>query len=136
MTFHPFQRAILRRSTNEYACLLAPNAQLHSPVLHLPFAGAATVAAMLPVLRANFTELVYTDTFEAPATRAAIFRGQIAARDAEGLLLLRLDGDDLVEHVTVMLRPMSVGQALAQAMATKIERLPDNTYRLRSASNA
>lgn len=136
MNLHPFQTALLEQRGEGLTDLLAPTAQLHSPVLHLPFVGRDTVAAMLPVLRGNFSKVVYTDSFEAPATRAVVFRANIAGLAAEGFQLLRLDGEGLVEHVTVMLRPMSATRALAEAMSTKVERLPDDTYRLRAAARA
>jgi hypothetical protein len=118
---------------SEYAGLLVPDVQLHSPVLHAPFVGRDTVEPLLPVLRGCFTDLVYTDELRAPGTLALVCRARIDGLEAEGVQLLRLDGAGLVEDITVLLRPIRASMALSRAMEPRIAKQDDGTWGLRDA---
>ncbi len=132
MNSHPFQTAMLEQRVGTGEALLAQSVQLHSPVLHHALVGRELVAPLLGELRACFTEPVFTDTLEAPGTLGLVFRAKIADLDAEGLQLLRFDGDGLIEDITVMLRPIRAALALAQAMGPVLGRQPDGSYALRT----
>jgi hypothetical protein len=128
---HPFQAAM--ESAGEYAGLLAPDVQLHSPVLHAPFVGRDTVEPLLPVLRGCFTDPEYTDELHAPGTLGLVFRARIDGLDAEGVQVLRLDDDGLVEDITVLLRPIRAAMALSQAMGPRVAKQDDGTWGLADA---
>lgn len=128
MALHPFQNAILHRHIDSLTELTSSDVQLHSPVLHHPIVGRDTVVPLLGELRNCFSGISYTDSLAAPLTLGLIFRATITDLDAEGLQLLRFDADGLIEHITVMLRPLRVAMALSAAMAPKMRRLPDGSY--------
>lgn len=131
-TTHRFAGA-MRESGDEhaYAPLLTPTVQLHSPVLHLPFDGRDTVAPLLPHLRACFTELVYTNRLEAPGLVALLADARISGLEAQGVQVLRLTDDGLIDDVAVYLRPIRAAMALGELMGPKVVRLANRTYGLR-----
>jgi hypothetical protein len=131
-TTHRFADA-MRDSGDEhvYARLLTPTVQLHSPVLHLPFDGRETVAPLLPHLRACFTDLVYTNRLEAPGLVTLLADGRIGGLDAQGVQVLRLSDDGLIDDIAVYLRPIRAAMALGELMGPKVVRLPNRTYGLR-----
>lgn len=129
---HRFQDA-MRGSGDEhtYAPLLTPTVQLHSPVLHLPFDGRDTVAPLLPHLRGCFTDLVYTDRLETPGLAALLADACISGLVAQGVQVLRLTEDGLIDDIAVYLRPIKAAMALGELMGSKVVRLPNRTYGLR-----
>lgn len=129
---HPFVAAIENADDSAYFDLLAPEAVLHSPVLHSPFVGRDTVAPLLTMLRACFSDVRYTDHLSADRTLGLVFKATISGRDAEGVQLLRLDDEGKIVDLTVFLRPIRAGMALSELMGPKIEKLHDGTYGLRA----
>jgi hypothetical protein len=116
---------------HDYAPLLTPSVQLHSPVLHLPFDGRDTVAPLLPHLRACFTDLVYTNRLEVPGLVALLADARISGLDAQGVQVLRIAEDGLIDDIAVYLRPIRAAMALGELMGPKVVRLPNRTYGLR-----
>ena len=114
-----------------YAPLLTPTVQLHSPVLHLPFDGRDTVAPLLPHLRACFTDLDYTDRLERVGLVTLLATARINGLDAQGVQVLRLTDDGLIDDIAVYLRPIRAAMALGELMGPKVVRLPNRTYGLR-----
>ena len=118
----------VRALKTAYFDLLAPKVVLHSPVLHSPFAGRETVAPLLGLLRACFTETTYTDELSATNVLGLVFRAKIAGLQAEGIQLLRFDREGRIIDFTAMLRPIRAAMALSEAMGPQIQKLPDGTY--------
>lgn len=129
---HPFATAIENADDDAYFDLLAPEAVLHSPVLHSPFVGRPTVAPLLALLRACFSNVRFTDELRGEGTIALVFRADISGRQAEGTQVLRLDDAGRIVDLTVFLRPIRAGLALSELMGPKIEKLEDGTYGLRT----
>ncbi|WP_422745452.1 nuclear transport factor 2 family protein [Mycobacterium sp. WMMD1722] len=127
---HPFAEAIENADDDAYFDLLAPEAVLHSPVLHSPFVGRPTVAPLLALLRACFSNVRFTDEMHAEGTVALVFKADIAGRQAEGTQVLRLDDAGRIVDLTVFLRPIRAGMALSELMGSKIQKLDDGTYGL------
>jgi hypothetical protein len=132
---HPFEVAIANADDDAYVDLLAPRAVLHSPVLHSPFVGRQTVAPLLSLLRACFSNVRFTDRLAADDTLGLVFRATISGLDAEGTQILRFDDDGRIVDLTVFLRPIRAGMALSELMGPRIEKLDDGTYGLRAAQD-
>jgi len=130
---HPFAVAIENADDGAYFDLLAPEAVLHSPVLHSPFVGRPTVAPLLALLRACFSNVRFTDELHGEGKIALFFGADISGRQAEGAQILRLDGAGRIVDLTVFLRPIQAGMALSELMGPKIQKLEDGTYGLRPA---
>lgn len=132
---HPFRVAIENADDSAYFDLLAPEAVLHSPVLHSPFVGRPTVAPLLALLRGCFSNVRFTDQLSAERTLALVFRATISGLDAEGTQLLRFDDRGKIIDLTVFLRPIRAGMALSELMGPRIEKLDDGTYGVRASHN-
>jgi SnoaL-like domain len=101
--------------------LFAPEIVFHSPATFHPFVGRETVTNLLRIVADTFEDFRYTDQLEAGDVHALIFRAAIDGREIEGIDLLRLDQDGLIEDFTVMLRPISGLLPFAQAMGEKVQ---------------
>jgi hypothetical protein len=130
---HPFVVS-MENADDGYVELLAPEAVLHSPVLHSPFVGRSTVAPLLALLRACFSNVRFTDEIHGDGKMALVFRASISGLDAAGTQLLRFDGDGKIVDLTVFLRPIRAGIALSELMGPKIQKLEDGTYGLRAVT--
>jgi hypothetical protein len=114
-----FRAAVERTDIEAVRELLAPDIVFHSPVTFHPFVGRDTVMALLTLVSQTFEDFRYTDELETDGAHALIFRASIAGKELEGIDLLRLDDDGLIEDFTVMLRPLSGLIPFAQAMGEK-----------------
>jgi hypothetical protein len=101
--------------------LFAPGIIFHSPATFHPFIGRETVTALLTIVADTFEDFRYTDQLEAGDAHALIFRASIDGREIEGIDLIRLDSEGLIEDFTVMLRPISGLLPFAQAMGEKVQ---------------
>jgi limonene-1,2-epoxide hydrolase len=104
------------------ACL-APDVTFNSPVAHTPFEGAETVGAVLRAVSETFEDFEYTDELADGDTHALVFRARVGDKRLEGLDLLRMNEDGLIENLTVMVRPASGLMALGAAMGPKVQHL-------------
>jgi len=101
--------------------LFSPGIVFHSPVTFHPFIGRETVTALLEIVADTFEDFRYTDEIETGDVHGLIFRASIDGRELEGIDLLRVGEDGLIEDFTVMIRPMSGLIPFAQAMGEKVQ---------------
>jgi hypothetical protein len=119
-----FRAAVEARDIDAMVDALAPDVQFHSPVAHTPFAGREAVRVLFTALLETFENFEYTDELEAgDGTHALIFRAYVGDKQLQGLDLMRLNDEGLIQEFTVMIRPASGLMALGQAMAPKVETL-------------
>lgn len=102
---------------------LAPDVVFNSPVAHKPFEGREAVGAVLRAVSETFEDFEYTDELSSGQTHALVFRARVGDKQLQGLDLLRMNADGLIEDFTVMVRPASGLMALGQAMGPKVEHL-------------
>jgi SnoaL-like domain len=115
-----FREAVENKDISAATELFSPDIVFHSPATFHPFVGLETVTELLSIVEATFEDFRYTDQLEAGDVQALIFRASIDGRELEGIDLLRLDADGLIEDFTVMLRPISRLLPFAQAMGEKV----------------
>jgi hypothetical protein len=120
---HAFRAAVEAGDHAAMVATLADDIEFHSPVAHRPFVGREAAAGVLAAVMSTLTALRYTDELEAGGTTALVFRARIGTKDVEGLDLLRTNDDGLIDHFTVMMRPLSAIVAMGEAMAPKVEGL-------------
>jgi hypothetical protein len=120
---HAFRAAVEARDHAAMVDAMAPGIRFHSPVAHKPFAGREAVAGLFGALLDTFEDFEYTHELRDGDTIALVFGARVGDRRLQGLDLLELDGDGLVERFTVMIRPLSAIVALGEAMAPKVEGL-------------
>jgi hypothetical protein len=118
-----FKEAVEARDFDAAIECLAPDVTFNSPVAHKPFEGKEAVAGVLRAVSETFEDFHYTDQLEDGNTHALVFRARVGDKELEGLDLLRMNDDGLIENFTVMVRPASGLMALGQAMAPKVATL-------------
>jgi hypothetical protein len=100
---------------------LAENVVFHSPVTFRAFEGRDATAFVLAAVMRVFSSFRYTDQLEAgDSVHALVFRADVGDREVEGIDLLRVNDDDLVDNFTVFVRPLSGLNALAARMAEEL----------------
>jgi hypothetical protein len=103
---------------------LASDVSFNSPVAFKPFEGKDTVAEVLRAVSQTFEDFRYTDELaQGDGTHALIFRARVGDKELEGIDLLRMNDDGLIEDFTVMVRPASGLMALGEAMGPKVAAL-------------
>lgn len=115
-----FRRAVEARDLAALTELLAPDVEFRSPVSHKPYHGREVVGFILATVAQVFGELTYVDVLEHAGHSMLRFKVRIGARDGEGVDLIELNGEGLVQRLTVMIRPLSALQALAEAMGARL----------------
>jgi hypothetical protein len=115
-----FRIAVEARDLEGMVALLAPDAVLHSPVTYKPFEGREAIAILLGVLLEVFEDFTYTDEMDGEGLESLLFRAHIGDRHVEGIDIIRTGREGLIEDFTVMVRPMSGVQALAEAVGARL----------------
>jgi SnoaL-like domain len=118
-----FERAVEAHDVDALTDALAEDVLFRSPVVYRPYEGREVVATILSAVARVFEDFEYVQRFESGDRAALIFKARVGEREVDGLDLLRLDGDGKVSELTVMVRPMSGVQALAESMGEELERL-------------
>lgn len=118
-----FKESIEARDIDGALENLAPDVTFNSPVAHRPFEGKETVSAVLRAVFTVFEDFEYTDELDEGDTHALVFKARVGDKQLQGLDLLRLNADGLIEDFTVMVRPASGLMALGAAMGPKVEGL-------------
>ena len=116
----PFKEAVEARDWDAAMDCLAPDVTFNSPVAHKPFEGKDAVSGVLRAVSETFEDFEYTDEFEAGDSHALVFRARVGDKQLQGLDLLRMNDDGLIEDFTVMVRPASGLMALGEAMGPKV----------------
>ena len=93
------------------------------PVAHTPFEGKEAVGGVLRAVSQTFEDFEYTDELQHGNTHALVFKARVGDKQLQGLDLLRLNEDGLIDDFTVMVRPASGLMALGEAMAPKVAAL-------------
>ncbi len=119
-----FVKAVESRDAAAVPDVLAEGVVFRSPVVFRPYEGREVVATILVEGAMNvFEDFRYTDRLAGDDAEALIFEARVGDREVQGLDLLRFDDDGRVRELTVMVRPMSGMNALAEAMAREFERV-------------
>jgi hypothetical protein len=114
-----FRQAVEARDLVAVTGLLSPNVAFHSPVSHKPYRGRELVGWILSAVATIFEDFTYVDQLEYDTHSMLRFRARIGDRQLEGVDLIELDEQGQVATLTVMVRPLSALQALAENMAVR-----------------
>jgi SnoaL-like domain len=118
-----FRNAVEAGDIEAAIACLAPDVTFNSPVAHTPFEGADAVGGVLRAVFETFEDFEYTDELDQGDTHALVFRARVGDKQLQGLDLLRMNADGLIEDFTVMVRPASGLMALGAAMGPKVAQL-------------
>ncbi|WP_141579731.1 nuclear transport factor 2 family protein [Actinomadura sp. WMMA1423] len=122
---HPFRRAVEAGDAEAIEGLLADDAVFTSPVAFKPYHGKAITAAIVRGAGRVFQDLRYVREIVSVDGRdhALMFEATVNGRQVHGCDFLHLDEEGLIDDLTVMVRPLSGANALAEAMAAQFERI-------------
>jgi hypothetical protein len=119
-----FRAAVEAMDMDAALATLSPDVVFHSPAVFHEYRGIEAVGGLLRIVAQTFEDFRYTDQLsgddDAPV-HALIFRARVGDRELEGMDLVRVGADGLIEDFTVMIRPLSGLVALAQALGPKVE---------------
>jgi hypothetical protein len=101
--------------------LIAEDVVFNSPVVYKPYQGRDAVAMLLAAVVQVFEDFRYTDQVETGEAAALAFSARVGDRELQGIDFLHFDEDGRVNEMAVYVRPMSGVNALAEAMAKRLD---------------
>ena len=122
-----FRRAVEAKDLAALTALLADDVVFSSPVSFHPYRGREQVGWILATVATVFEDFVYIDELEDGAHSMLRFRTRIGERAAEGVDLIEKNEEGAIRALTVMIRPLSALQALAEAMAARFAKKTEGT---------
>lgn len=117
----PFKNAVEARDLDALGACFAPEAVFYSPVTYKPFEGRETVMIVLSAVLEMFEGFRYTDVLEGGDTAVLFFEARVGDREIEGVDHLKFRSDGLVSELTVMIRPLSGLNAVAEFMGQRLD---------------
>ncbi|MFE9577817.1 nuclear transport factor 2 family protein [Nocardia sp. NPDC006044] len=133
-----FRQAVEARDTDAVEALLADNVVFTSPVAFKPYPGKALTAAILRGVLRVFEDFHYVREIANPDGRdhALIFEATVNGKTVNGCDFLHYDDEGKIDTFTVMIRPLSAAQALAEAMAAQFPRIQEEALAAAQAQSA
>ena len=116
-----FREAVERSDLDAAAELFSADIVFHSPATFHPFVGRETVTRLLGLVAQTFERFRYVEEMHGERVHTLVFKAAIGDREIEGVDILRLGEDGMIEDFTVMLRPISGLLPFAQAMGEKVQ---------------
>jgi hypothetical protein len=122
---HPFRQAVEAGDMAAIEAMMAENVVFTSPVVYRPYAGKALAAAIVRGAARVFRDFEYVREFASADGRdhALVFRATVDGKQVDGCDFLHVGADGLIDQLTVMVRPLSGANALAEAMGAQFERI-------------
>ncbi len=118
-----FRKAAESKDFSAIDELFTEDVSFRSPVVFKPYEGREAVAVLLGAVVQVFEDFRYTDHTETGDTATLAFSARVGDKELDGIDLLRFDAEGRVREMAVYVRPMSGINALAAAMAEKLEEL-------------
>jgi SnoaL-like protein len=101
--------------------LFAEDVVFRSPVVFKPYEGRDAIGLLLGAVAQVFEDFRYTDQVETGDSAALVFSARVGDREIDGIDFLEFGDGGRISRMTVFIRPMSGVNALAEAMAKKLE---------------
>ena len=121
MSAEAFRKAVESFDLDAAVACLSPDIVFHSPVTFKPFEGRDAVALLFSILFRTFEDFHYVGEFAANDGSAVLhFRTRIGDRDVEGIDMISMADDGLIDEFTVMVRPLSAAMALRDAVGSQL----------------
>ena len=118
-----FRTAIEAGDFDAIGDLLADDVVFRSPVAFKPYEGRAIVHAIIRGVSRVFEDFRYVRELHDDDGHALIFETRVGAVSLNGCDFLRLDADGRISELTVMVRPLSAANALAEAMSAQFDQI-------------
>ena len=78
------------------------------------------MAALLTAVTQVFEDFRYVECFDRGDAATLVFKARVGDRELDGVDILSFDEGGFVRELTVMVRPLSGANALAEAMQAKL----------------
>lgn len=132
---HPFRKAVEERDEAGIQALLADNVVFTSPVAFKPYVGKPITAAILRGVMRIFEDFRYVREIHDGNGRDHAFVFETGIAGAPGVKLtgcdfLHFNDDGLIDDFVVMVRPLSGGKALSEAMGAQFDRIQQEALEL------
>ncbi|POX47413.1 hypothetical protein C3489_29695 [Streptomyces sp. Ru71] len=120
-----FREAVEAGDLDAVEALLADDVVFTSPVVFKPYSGKAITAAILRGVAQVFEDFRYVRELAGDDGRdhALVFTARVGERELTGCDFIHVDEDGLIDEFTVMVRPLSGAQALAEAMGARFDKI-------------
>jgi hypothetical protein len=118
---HPFADAVLAGDHDAALATIADDVVFRSPAVHKPYHGKEQVDGILRLVATVFENFRYIAEWRDGSTTVLFFEANVGDRELQGIDILEENESGLVERFTVMIRPLSGLQAVAAAMAARID---------------
>jgi hypothetical protein len=112
-----FRRGVETGDLDQALAVISPNVVFHSPVVHKPYEGIDGLRVILDAVNQVFEDFRYTAEFDAADGHVLKFACRVGDRELEGVDILHVGADGLVDEFTVMVRPYSAATELRTRMA-------------------
>ena len=116
---HPFGMAIEAGDEDAALATIAENVVFRSPAVYRAYEGRAAVELLLRAVATVFENFRYTNEWRDGSTTILFFEANVGDRDLQGIDILEENDAGEIERFTVMIRPLSGLQAVAQAMQAR-----------------
>jgi limonene-1,2-epoxide hydrolase len=117
---HPFAAAIEAGDETAAVAELADDVVFRSPAVYKPYHGREEVEAILRLVATVFEDFRYTNEWCDGRTTILFFEARVGDRELQGVDILEENEDGQIAEFTVMIRPLSGLQAVANAMAARL----------------
>jgi hypothetical protein len=118
-----FRGAVEAKDFSAAAELFADDVVFRSPVVYKPYEGREALGMILAGVAQVLEDFTYTDQVETGDVAVLAFKARVGDRELDGIDMLRFDDEGTIAELTVMVRPMSGVNALAEAMEAKLAEL-------------
>jgi hypothetical protein len=116
---HPFGVAIEAGDEDAALATIAEDVIFRSPAVHKVYEGRDVVETILKAVATVFENFRYCSEWRDGRTTILFFEANVGNRDLQGVDILEENEDGEIEKFTVMIRPLSGLQAVAQAMQAR-----------------
>lgn len=121
MSADAFRKAVESLDLDATVACLSPDITFHSPVTFKPFEGRDAVGVLFGILFKTFEDFRYVGEYGSKDGSTVLhFRTRVGDRDVEGIDMIHVGGDGLIDEFTVMVRPLSAAMALRDAVGSQL----------------
>jgi hypothetical protein len=104
--------------------LFAEDAIFRSPVVFKPYEGRDAIKVLLGAIVHVLEDFRYLEHVETGDVAVLFFEARVGDRTVQGVDILKFGAGGLIVEMTVMVRPMSGLNAVAEAMRRQLEGTP------------
>jgi hypothetical protein len=115
-----FRRAAESKDFSKVGELFSPGVVFRSPAVFRPYTGLDALKMLLGAVAEVFEDFRYVDQVETGDTAVLVFEARVGDRQLNGVDVLHFGEDGLIAEMTVMIRPLSGLNALAEAMGRRL----------------